>query len=49
MNDALSRKSYGSMSTLKVMQVEWFFDLNALQVQFQALESGILLANFNVN
>ena len=36
------------MSTLKVMQVELFFDLNALQVQFQALEFGILLANFNV-
>ena len=46
--DVLSRKSYGFMSTLKVMQVELFSNLNALQVQFQALESGILLANFNV-
>ena len=46
--DVLSRKSYGFMSTLKVMQVELFSNLNALQVQFQALESRILLANFNV-
>ena len=46
--DALSRKSYGSVSTLRSKQTQFFYDLKALQSQFQVLEPRVLLANFTV-
>ena len=45
--DALSRKSYGSVSTLRSKHAQLFSDLSALQAQFQVLEPGVLLTNFN--
>ena len=45
--DALSRKSYGSMSTFKSKHALLFY-LNALQAQFQVYRPGVLLTNFNV-
>ena len=46
--DALRRKSYGSVSTLRSKQTRLFYDLKALQAQFQVLEPRVLLANFTV-
>ena len=46
--DALSRKSYGFVSTLRSKKTRLFYDLKALQAQFQVLEPRILLANFTV-
>ena len=46
--NALRRKSYGSMSTLRSKQTQSCYDLKALQAQFQVLEPRALLANFTV-
>ena len=47
-DDALSRKSYGSMSTLRSKHAQFFFDLKALQAQFQVSRPRVLCTNFNV-
>ena len=46
--DVLSKKSYGSMSTLRSKQTQLFYDLMALQAHFQTLEPSVLLANITV-
>ena len=46
--DSLSRKSFGSVSTLRSKKTHLFYDLKALQAQFQVLEPRVLLANFIV-
>ena len=46
--DALSRKSYGYVSTLRSKQAQLFSNLKTLQAQFQVLEPRVLLTNFNV-
>ena len=46
--DALSKKSYGSVSTLRSKQTQLFYYLKALEAQFQVLEPRVLLANFTV-
>ena len=46
--DALSRKPYGSVSTLRSKHAQLFSDLKALQAQFQVYGPRVLLTNFNV-
>ena len=46
--DALSRKPYGFMSTLRSKHAQLFSNLKALQTQFQVYGLGVLLTNFNV-
>ena len=46
--NALSRKSYGSMSTLRSKHAQLFYDLKTLQAQFKISEHRVLLTNFNV-
>ena len=46
--EALSKKSYGSMPTLRSKHAQLFSDLKALQAQFQVSGPGYLLTNFNV-
>ena len=48
MADALSRKSVGSLATIKGCQRQLLRDLRSLQVHIKVLDSGALVANFRV-
>ena len=46
--DALSRKSVGSLATIRGCQRQLLEDLRSLQVHIRVLDSGALVANFRV-
>ncbi|RVX02411.1 Transposon Ty3-G Gag-Pol polyprotein [Vitis vinifera] len=46
--DALSRKSVGSLATIRGYQRQLLGDLRSLQVHIRVLDSGALVANFRV-
>ena len=46
--DALSKKSYGSMSSLRSKHAQLFSNLKTLQAQLQVYGPRVLLTNFNV-
>ena len=46
--DALSRKSVGSLATIRGCQSQLLEDLRSLQVHTRVLDSGALMANFKV-